>query len=265
MRISCVVVIALAVACSKKDTSKEQAAPAQTPATAAGDAAAAPPVADAASANPGLPSLGEPPKGMNVAKAKACDAGDAAACVAAAQEFSPKGAYRSTKSGLSQEEADRLEAGTAKYGERGCELKNAEGCYLWAKFGPWKNRDIGMSRACELGHSLACADYGSSLLGDGHSDEELMKGRELLEKACRDKVTEENRPPGEACDRAAEEWGSKRGKIKKDAKKAAELRKLACEQGWMIKCPCKQDEDCGQMEDVELYCFENKCAAASTD
>lgn len=254
-----VVVMGLGIACGK---GKDQPAPAPAPAPATGDAATVSAADAAAPANPGLPSLGEPPQGMDVAKAKACDAGDAAACVAAALEFSPKGAYRAN---LSKEEADRKEAGTAKYAERGCELKNAEGCYLWGKFGPYKNRDVGMSRACELGHGVACADWATSLMVEGRPHEDLVKGRELLEKACRDKVKGENDLPGEHCDRMASEWGSKRGKLKKDAKKAAEFRKLACEQGYKLECPCKEDKDCGVFDEVELYCFEDKCTAPSAD
>ncbi|HEY5920357.1 MAG TPA: hypothetical protein VIV11_01745 [Kofleriaceae bacterium] len=261
MRISWVLVIGLALGCSKKESDK--AAPA--PAPAADDAATTALAADAAAAapaNPGLPSLGEPPKGMDVAKAKACDAGDAAACVAAAHDFSPKGAYRVN---LSKDEADRKEAGTAKYAERACELKNAEGCYLWGKFGPYAKRDVGMSRACELGHGVACADLATSMLVSGRPHEDLVKGRELLEKACRDKVSDENYLPGAHCDRMASEWGSKRGKLKKDAKKAAEFRKLACEQGYKLECPCKKDEDCGVFDEVELFCLDDKCAAPSAD
>ena len=261
MRIACVVVIGLALGCGNKE-SQNKAAPAPAPATGDAAVAAGADAAAAAPANPGLPSLGEPPKGMDVAKAKACDAGDAAACVAAALDFSPKGAYRAN---LSKEEADRKEAGTAKYAERGCELKNAEGCYLWGKFGPYANRDVGMSRACELGHGVACADWATSLMVEGRPPEDLVKGRELLEKACRDKVSDESSLPGEHCDRMASEWSRKRGKLKKDAKKAAEFRKLACEQGYKLECPCKEDKDCGVFDEVELYCFEDKCTAPSAD
>jgi hypothetical protein len=259
MRATWVVVLCMAFGCGKKE---ETAAPAPAPTPAAAGDATIVAAADAAPANPGLPSLGEPPKGMDPAKAKACDAGDAAACVAAAVEFSPKGAYRAN---LKKEEADRLEAGTAKYAERACELKNAEGCYLWGKFGPYANRDKGMSRACELGNKIACADYATSLLVEGHSHEDLVKGRDLLEQACRDKVSEENQPPGASCDRLVSEWSHNRGKLKKDKKKAAEFRKLACEQGYKLECPCKEDKDCGTMDDVELFCLDNKCAAPSAD
>lgn len=260
MRASLVVVMGLVVGCSK---GKENPAPAPTgSATGSATAVVTTDAAAAAPANPGLPSLGEPPKGMDAAKAKACDAGDAAACVAAAEDFSPKGAYRVN---LSKEEADRREAGTAKYAERACELKNADGCYLWGKFGPWAKRNGPMARACELGHKLACADYGESLLIEGHPHDDLVKGRELLEQACRDKVRVPDRPPGEICDRVAMEWSDKRGKLKKDKAKVTEFRKLACEQGYMLGCPCKKDEDCGHMEDLDLFCLDDKCTAESAD
>ena len=205
----------------------------------------------------GMKPLGDAPKDMDAAKAKACDAGDGAACVAAAESIAPTGAWRVD---LTKEEGDRRAAAAVTWGQRGCELKVGEGCYVAARYDS-KNEDALSKQGCDLGYQPACADLAWSLMVAGHTDDEITHGRELLEAACRANIKPFDADADEAgkdCNRAAEDYAENRGKLKKDKAKVAELKQLACEQGMKWDCKCKKDEECtaGAKPDEEWYCFD---------
>lgn len=216
----------------------------------------------------GMAPLGDAPQGMDAAKAKACDTGDAAACTAAAESIAPTGAWRVD---LSKEEGDRRAAAAITWGQRACDLKNGEGCYVAARYDS-KNEDPLSKQGCDLGYQPSCAYLAWSLLVSGHSDDEITHGRELLEAACRANVKPfdlDADDAGKDCNRIAEEWSDNRGKLKKDKAKVAELKQLACDQGMKWDCKCKKDEDCTAggkgSDDEEWYCVDGYCSQPSGD
>jgi hypothetical protein len=212
-------------------------------------------VATATGSAAALPPLGPPPTGMDATVAAGCDRGDAAACVAAARSFEPKGAYRVN---LSKDEADRREAGTAKYGQRACDLGNGEGCALVAEFGQGSGL---LQRACELGYAASCGSISCNAL-EGDTKADRLHDAELCEKACRADALDWKSGTahhGAFCHLLYVEY---RDKLK-DKAKAAEILKLACAQGDKEGCPCKVDDDCGKMPEDEAgsyMCAEGTCS-----
>ena len=164
--------------------------------------------------------------------AKACEGGDAQACLAALDEVRPRGAYRGE---LSDEEADRRKREAAGFSARACELGSGEGCLLQARYGPWDERTIPLEAGCKLDHIGCCAHLGRALLGSKGA--KGKRAEELLERACRAAYHDDRWfKPGRACDTLA--VGTK------DPAKAKVFRALACEQGYVLRCPCKVDDDC---------------------
>lgn len=186
-----------------------------------------------------LPPLGPSPTGMDATAAAGCDHGDAAACVAAARSFEPKGGYRAD---LPPKEADRREAGTALYGKRACDLGNGEGCALAAQFG--HTYDL-FERACDLGYAGSCGTLGCGPLEGDEKKADLQRDAALCEKACRADAVDWRAGTmhhGGFCHELYEAYVDKLG----DKTKAAEILKLACAQGDKVGCPCKADADCGE-------------------
>jgi hypothetical protein len=238
---------------------KEKAATAPTasaPAPVAVAADAAPP------ARPAMPPLGPPPAGMDPAKAAACDNGDPAACFAAAEQISPKGAYRAN---MKPEEADALERDTVRYAQRACDLDNADGCELAGRFHKFNSAEAraALGRACDLGKLGACGDLAQYMLMNGSDPAGRPRGVELLEKACRGNGVGVQGEAGEFCESAASLFqGKGDDKPFKDLAKAAELKTLSCEQGRKLGCPCKEDPDCGG---GDYFCLDDQCELPSPD
>jgi hypothetical protein len=208
-----------------------------------------------------LPPLGPPPKGMDATAAAGCDRGDAAACVAAARSFEPKGGYRVD---LSQAEADRREAGTAKYGKRACDLGNGEGCALLAQFG---NESGALQRACDLGYVASCGSISCGAIETDTTKKERVADAALCEKACRADTLDWRSGTSHHGAFCHDLYVGYRDKLK-DKAKAAEILKLACAQGNKEDCPCKTDDDCGKMPEDEagdLACYDGTCTLESPD
>jgi hypothetical protein len=219
-----------------------------------------------ATAAPALPPLGAPPAGMDREQAKACDAGDAAACVAAARSYAPIGAYRAK---LSKEQADAKEQGTTRYAKRACELGHGEGCALAARYGAYGDLDQFLARACELGHVPSCGGLALRKIGDAKTREERLRFADQIAKACLADATDwmaSTSHHGGFCRALYELY---RDQLK-DRAQAKKFLKLQCSQGYKLDCPCKQDSDCGRLPDDEAglgyFCDTsegNKCAVES--
>jgi hypothetical protein len=235
---------------------KHSGASGSSSAVATGSAVVAPGSgsSSAASANTGsagsaaaLPPLGPPPKGMDATAAAACDRGDAAACVAAARSFEPKGAYRAD---LGIEEGKRREAGTTKYGQRACELGNGEGCALVAMFGGGGMPML--QRACDLGYLGSCGSIGLFGIRSSHTTAGWARYAPVLEKACRADTVDWDPDTAHHGGFCYELYVVYRDKLN-DKPKATEFLKLACAQGEKRDCPCKEDTDCGPLPDDVDY------------
>ena len=259
--LSALLLAVAAAGCKEGDkTSAPAAAPAPSESPAATPAAApvTPAAAPAAPAAPAPPSLGPPPAGVDQLKAFACDKGDGDACLAAAREIEPKGAYRAE---MKPEEAEALEKNVAMYAKRACDLGTGEACAMAAHFlrGAEPQRDA-LEKGCALGDLPSCGHLGWSLSTTGNSLENRKRGIELLEKACRGAaVAYAPRWPGIFCEQAILFLDDK---LLRDPAKSKELLALKCQQGSMLDCPCKTDGDCGE---DEAYCHEGTCAQLSTD
>ena len=265
IRAACLLAVA-ATGCKEADKTPAPApseAPAATTPPATPPTPATPAAAPPAAAAPALPSLGPPPAGMDQLKAFACDKGDAVACLAAAREIEPKGAYRAK---MSPEEADALDKSVALYAKRACDLGTGEACPMAAHFlrNGEPQRDA-LEKGCALGDLSSCGDLGWALSTTGNSLENRKRGLELLEKACRGNAMRySSKEPGVFCKQTIvflQGFGEE-DKALRDPAKEKELLVLKCQQGSMLDCPCKTDGDCGE---DEAYCHEGTCAQLSTD
>jgi hypothetical protein len=195
---------------------------------------------------------------MDQLKAFACDKGDPAACLAAARSIEPKGAYRVD---MKPEAADALEKNVAVYAQRAYQLGSGEACPMAAHFlrkGD-AQRDA-LEKGCALGDLPSCGDLGWALSTTGNSLENRKRGIELLEKACRGAaIAYAPKEPGLFCEQAIVFLGDK---ALRDPAKSKELKALKCQQGNVLECPCKTDEDCGG---EDYFCAENECSMMSTD
>ena len=202
---------------------------------------------------------------MDAAQAKACEAGDASGCVAAANSFAPRGAYRAN---LSAADADAKALGTTRYAQRGCELGDGAGCALVAQFGAGRSTDGMLVRACELGYAASCGSVGRSLIGSGRTVDR-QRGADLLEKACvADAVDWMSLTShhGGFCHQLYEAYKSR---SLRNRTKARRFLALACRQGDKLDCPCKVDADCGELPDDEAglgyFCASGTCQVASSE
>ena len=229
-------------------------------ATAVATAAAGSAATGAGSSAPaGLPSLGEPPAGVDRAKAVACDAGDARACVEAARSYMPGFGDRAK---LSKEDADAREQVTVRYAMRACELKDGEGCAIAATFGPYKDLDATRKRACDLGYAAACGAIGTQALAAAkRGSPAALQGAALVEKACLANASDPTglgAKPGELCFALYEYYRDGKPKDQATAKKFLDL---ACSQGHRADCPCKTDKDCeGSPDGYDYMCSDGTCS-----
>jgi hypothetical protein len=263
MKLAGVVLMMVAVGCGKHagGSANGSAAVANGSGSAAAGSAAAGSAAVGSGSAASLPPLGPPPKGMDATAAAGCDRGDAAACVAAARSFEPKGGYRVD---LSKAEADLRETETAKYGKRACDLGNGEGCALLAKFG---NDNGAWQRACDLGYLASCGSISCGGFDVDTKKADLLHDAALCEKACRADTVDWTPGTSHHGGFCHELYVGYRDKLK-DKAKAAEILKLACAQGNKEDCPCKVDDDCGKMPDDEagdLACYDGTCTLESPD
>jgi hypothetical protein len=107
----------------------------------------------------------------------ACDAGDAAACVEVAAAIQP--------------DPDR-EAETSALFRRACVLGNAIGCTnhaadLWVSSPVVADRACALrlfEATCEVGDHFGCGMQGRIILDDARGDDDVGRGRAVLERSC---------------------------------------------------------------------------------
>jgi TPR repeat protein len=181
---------------------------------------------------------------------RACDAGDADACVALAKAILPSPG----PSGINKAERERA----AGFARKACERKHVEGCEVLAMALPYDTTEqrAALAAACDLGAIQACGDLGRQLADQvSNAADDVAKGVALLERACVAKIAD-----GAWHCELASLTHAIGGKIAKNTKKAKELHARACEQGLLQGCPCSARDQCG--DNTGLICDRGTCVTA---